>query len=368
MKRTIRTIGCAMLVAVWVALIGWAWFGPVQEHSETERRPLAQMPEISADSLLGGKFMTAFEDYTLDQFPLRDSFRTLKSLFHYGVFQQKDNNKIYLEDGYAAKLEYPLNTQQLEHGTDVFNGIYEKYLKDTGSVVFASVIPDKGYYLAEENGYPVMDYATMFATVQNNMPWANYVDITDCLDITDYYYTDTHWRQEKLLPVAQKLAQAMGLTVPQAEDFRVTEVERPFYGVYYGQAALPLDAETMYLMESDLLSDCQVLNHENGKYMPVYDPAMLQSRDLYDLYLAGSKSLLTIENPNATTDRELIIFRDSFGSSLTPLLVQDYKTVTLVDVRYLNSAVLGNYLDFHGQDVLFLYSTLVLNSDTQRMQ
>ena len=129
-----------------------------------------------------------------------------------------------------------------------------------------------------------------------------------------------------------------------------------------------MDAETMYLMESDLLSDCQVLNHENGKYMPVYDPAMLQSRDLYDLYLAGSKSLLTIENPNATTDRELIIFRDSFGSSLTPLLVQDYKTVTLVDVRYLNSAVLGNYLDFHGQDVLFLYSTLVLNSDTQRMQ
>ena len=131
MKRTIRTIGCAMLVAVWVALIGWAWFGPAQEQSETERRPLAQMPEITIDSLLGGKFMTAFEDYTLDQFPLRDSFRTLKSLFHYGVFQQKDNNKIYLEDGYAAKLEYPLNTQQLEHGTDVFNGIYEKYLKDT---------------------------------------------------------------------------------------------------------------------------------------------------------------------------------------------------------------------------------------------
>ena len=368
MNQKIRTIGCVILVAVWAALVGCAWFGSAKTQSEAERRPLAQMPEVSGGSLLSGKFMTAFEDYTLDQFPWRDGFRTLKSLFHYGIFNQKDNNDIYLVDGYAAKLEYPVNMQQVNHGTNVFNRIYEQYLKDTGSVVFTSVIPDKGYYLAQQNGYPAMDYEAMFAAVQQNMPWATYVDITGCLDITDYYFTDTHWRQEKLLPVAQKLAQAMGTTVPQAEDFGMSAVERPFYGVYYGQAALPLNAETMYLIESDLLAECQVLNHENGKYMPVYDSTMLQSRDLYDMYLAGSKSLLTIENPNATTDWELIIFRDSFGSSLAPLLVQDYKTVTLVDVRYLNSTVLGQYLDFHGQDVLFLYSTLVLNSDTQRMQ
>ena len=53
--------------------------------------------------------MDKFEEFTLDQFPLRDSFRTLKSLFTYNVLQQKDNNGIYIADGYAAKLEYPLN-------------------------------------------------------------------------------------------------------------------------------------------------------------------------------------------------------------------------------------------------------------------
>ena len=72
--------------------------------------------------------------------------------------------------------------------------------------------------------------------------------------------------------------------------------------------------------------------------------------------------MLTIENPQATTERELIVFRDSFGSSLAPLLVQGYKTVTLVDVRYISSQMLDRFLDFHGQDVLFLYSTLVLNN------
>ena len=82
------------------------------------------------------------------------------------------------------------------------------------------------------------------------------------------------------------------------------------------------------------------------------------------MYLSGPQSLLRIENPNAATDRELILFRDSFGSSLAPLLVSDYKTVTLVDIRYLSSQMLSRYLEFKGQDVLFLYSTSVLNSGT----
>ena len=368
MNKKIRAIGGILVAALWLGLTGFAWFGGSAELSETERRPLAQFPEITGQSLVNGKFMTDFESYTLDQFPMRDTFRTLKSLFYFYVLNHGDNNGIYLQDGYAAKLEYPLNEAMVDHGMDVVNRIYETYLKDSGSAVFAAVIPDKSYYLAEANGYPAMDYEKLCATVRERMPFATHVDLTDSLSIEDYYFTDTHWRQEKLLPVAQKLSGALGVTAPKAEDFRVTAVERPFYGVYCGQAALPLEAETMYLMESDLISQCKVFNYENGQYMPVYDPAMLESKDLYDLYLAGSKSLLTIENPNASTDRELIIFRDSFGSSLAPLLVQGYKTVTLVDVRYLNSAMLGNYVDFHGQDVLFLYSTLVLNSDTQRMR
>ena len=49
---------------------------------------------------------------------------------------------------------------------------------------------------------------------------------------------------------------------------------------------------------------------------------------------------------------------------MAPLLVQDYAKVTLVDIRYMNLEVLDKFLEFNGQDVLFLYSTLVLNSGT----
>ena len=188
------------------------------------------------------------------------------------------------------------------------------------------------------------------------------IRLTDSLSIQDYYRTDTHWRQERLLPAAQALCQALGASSPRQEDYTVTPLEKPFYGVYYGQAALPMQPDTMYLLKSDLLDDCRVYDYETGETAAVYDMTKLSSKDLYDVYLSGARSLLTIENPNAATDRELIVFRDSFGSSIVPLLVNDYAKVTLVDLRYIRSDYLGQFLDFHGQDVLFLYSTLLLNN------
>ena len=364
MNQKIRSIGVIAIVTLWALLTVFGWFGPRQEMSEAERRPLKQMPEITLETLLNGKFMSEFEDYSLDQFPLRDSFRQVKSLFHYYVLGQKDNNDIYIADGYAVKQEYPYNPESVDHALNRFNYLYEKYLAESGSEIFMTIVPDKGYYLGQESGHLTMDYEAMFASFEQGMPWAEIVDITDTLSAEDYYRTDTHWRQENLLDTAQKLCETLGVAAPQAGDFAPAALERPFYGVYYGQAALPMDPETMHVMESDLLKNCTVLDWESGKYNDVYDMSKLESRDLYDVFLSGSRSLLTIENPNAATDRELIVFRDSFGSSIVPLLVQDYARVTLVDIRYIQIDVLGRFLEFNGQDVLFLYSTLVLNNSS----
>ena len=364
MNHKIRAVGAAVVVALWVLLTVAMWFGPSKDISKAERRPLEQMPEITVNSLVNGTFMGKFEDYTLDQFPLRDTFRTLKSLFSYHIMQRQDNNGIYMEDGYAAKLEYPLKDVSVSYALKKFNGIYDAYLKDTGCNVFMTVIPDKGYFLAEPNGYPAMDYDKLFDQMAQGMAWAQGIDITDCLDISDYYYTDTHWRQEKLLDVAQKLCEAMGVNGPQSEHFTPTLLQQPFYGVYYGQAALPMEAEELYVMNSNLLKISRVFNYETGKYQNVYDMQKQFGSDPYDVFLSGAQALLTIENPKATSDKELILFRDSFGSSLAPLLVQGYKTVTLVDIRYVSSVMLQEYLEFNGQDVLFAYSTLVLNSSS----
>ena len=361
MNKKIRAVGAGVLVVLWAALTAFAWFSPPKDISEAERRALKQFPTTNATALLSGKFMTDFEDYTLDQFPLRDTFRKLKALFHYNALQQKDNNGIYIVDGYAAEMEYPMDQESVERAMRQYNKVYELYLKDSNTRIYNTVVPDKGYYLAEKNGYLALDYEALFAAVRANTGWSAWVDIADCLTLEDYYYTDTHWRQEKILPVAQRLLSAMQADPLTESDFTSTAMERPFYGVYYGQAALPMEPETMYLMESDIISGCTVYNHATDKTTAVYDPAMLADKDQYNIYLSGPQSLLTVTNPNAKTDRELVIFRDSFGSSLAPLLLQSYKTVTLVDIRYIQPEMLGKFLEFTDQDVLFMYSALVLN-------
>ena len=360
MKNKIRTIGICTLLAVWVLLSLLLWFAPKAEYTTAERRPLAQLPEISGTALFSGKFASDFEDFTLDQFPLRDTFRQIKSLFHYYGLNQSDNNGIYLVDGTVAKLEYPLNGSSVSYATGRLQYLYDTYLQNTDCKVYSTMIPDKGYYLAEENGYPAMDYAALEDAFRNALPEATYVDLKDALSADSYYRTDTHWRQEQILEAARKLCEAMGVTM--AENYSQEKLDVPFYGVYFGQAALPMKPEDLYIMRSAFLDGCTVIDPITGTTSQVYNLEKIASPDLYDVFLSGAQPLLTIENPNGSADRELVIFRDSYGSSLTPLLLESYGKVTLVDIRYMHPDQLESYVNFEDQDVLFAYSTLILNN------
>ena len=362
MKKKMQTVGIGALVVLWGVLSLALWFGPKADYTYSERRKLAQMPEITAHSVLSGDFMEDFEDFTLDQFPVRDGFRKLKSLFHYYAMQQKDNNGIYLVDDVVAKIESPLNESSVNYVVERLQYVYETYLQNTDCKIYTSVIPDKGYYLAEANGYPGLNYASLFDAYRPVLSWARYVEITDLLDPNDYYRTDTHWRQERIYDVAQRLLEAMGMDVPALEDYTPEMLGKPFYGVYFGQAALPMEPEQMVVMKSSVLSQCRVFDFITGEYSEIYNLEKLESPDLYDVFLNGGQPLLTIENPNGDPTKELVIFRDSFGSSLAPLLVSGYGKVTLVDIRYIAPDQLGHFLTFDHQDVLFLYSTLILNN------
>ena len=361
MHKKIRTIGICAILAVWLLLTAYLFFGEKSDYTFSERRKLAQMPEISLDSLWNGKFMPAFEDFTLDQFPLRDQFRQVKSLFHYYVLNQTDNNGIYLVGDRVAKLEYALNTASVNYATGRLQHLYDSYLADTDCKIYSAMIPDKGYYLAAREGYPSLDYAALEEAHRDAMPWSAYVDIQGLLTAEDYYRTDTHWRQEKILPVAQALCEAMGVKAPEAANYEQVTLE-PFYGVYFGQAALPMAGETLVLLQNEMLQNCTVTDPVTGKVTAVYDFEKQNSPDLYEVFLSGAQPLLVVENPAGQPDRELVIFRDSYGSSLAPLLLQDYSKVTLIDIRYIHPDQVGDYVNFCDQDVLFLYSSLILNS------
>ena len=347
---------------VFFALSVTAWFKPAGEFSATERRALDQFPKLSGEEILSGRFMEQFEEYTLEQFPLRDTFRSIKAMTHLYLFRQSDNNDVYLADGYVSKLDYPLSEKALDKAVRKFQSIYNKYMAGTDVKVYHSLIPDKNYFLAEANGYPAYDYEKMFAYLEEKLPDMTYIDITELLSVEDFYYTDTHWRQEYIVDVAKRFGDAMGVEL-QAQYETVT-LETPFYGVYYGQLALPIEPDSITYLEHEDFAECTIINHETGKEITMYDRNKAVGRDPYEMYLSGSLSVITIDNPNASTDRELVIFRDSFGSSLAPLLVEGYARITILDARYLNEVMIGKFVEFDDQDVLFIHSTGVINNET----
>ena len=302
--------------------------------------------------------MDSFENYAVDNFPFRDSFRSIKAYFSYYILEQKDNNKIYVHDGYIASMDYPYNKDSVDYAASRFSYINSKYLTD--SKVFLSIIPDKNVFLAKDAGVLHFDSEKLVSDMREAMPYAEYIDIFPTLSIEDYYKTDSHWKQDRIEDTAQTLADGLGVTL--TGDRTAVSSSIPFYGVYYGQAALRLEADSITYLTSPVIENMKVYDGQNGKDIPVYDTGRIEGRDPYETFLSGPLSLVSVENPDADTDRELIIFRDSFSSAIAPLLAEGYKKVTLLDIRYMNVDYACSMVDFKNKDVLFLYSTAILNN------
>lgn len=341
---------------------------PKQEYSASERRRLAGMPGFSADSLLDGSYMGALETYLLDHFPMREAYRGMKADYAVNVLRQKENNGIYIAQGHASKLEYPLNETGVERAVQLVRSLKETHFPNNR--VFYTVIPDKNYFLAEPNGYPHMDYGKLFALLSKGLDGeAQYIDIASALTVDDYYRTDAHWRQECIGGVVQCLFDKMGCAETAFRPDAYTQHKiADFNGVYRGQAALPLPADEIVYLTNETTENAQVYDVESNSMKKVYQTQLLsdeKSLDAYDIYLGGARAVLVIDNVSGGSmedGRRLIMFRDSFGSSLAPLLLEQYDEVVLVDLRYISASLIDRYVDFGNADILFAYNTLIWNN------
>jgi len=361
-KENIKHLAVVLSVAVILGGLSLtAFFKPSEEYSLSERRKLQQFPEITMESLSSTKFMSEFESYSLDQFPFREQFRALKAVVGSKLLGQKDNNGLYLAGDHLSKMEYPLSESSVTSAADKLTSFKETYLDPAGCKSYFAVIPDKNYFLAEENGFLAMDYEKLLSIYKEGMAGMEYIHIWDKLSLDSYYRTDTHWKQQDLLPVANAIANGMGFTLSAEYEEKAAG---KFQGVYFGQYPLSVEEDDISYLTNESLENATAFHFETGETRPVYDLEKAAEKDGYDLFLSGASALITVENPNAATDKELLLFRDSFGSSIAPLLMEQYAKVTLIDLRYITSDYLPQMLEFNGQDVLFLYSTLILNNST----
>lgn len=250
-----------------------------------------------------------------------------------------------------------INTEYVTNFTNKVESVCKEYLSGASNIYYA-VIPSKQYFINDKVENP-FDYTSMMNIIRSGITSAKEIDLTGTLELDDYLKTDPHWKQEGLQGVLDALGETMGFTVDLST---FTKNSVPNFTGQHGYNKENFAHETMTYLTNEAIDNATVDNFQDKDFTKVYNTANLETATPYDMFLSGSTPLLTITNDSAKSDKELVMFRDSYACSLAPLLIENYKTITLVDLRYMASSLLPQYVDFTGKDVLFMYNDQIINT------
>lgn len=345
---------CILFVCILIIVMGANIIKKDEKISYSERRKLEQFPKISLDSIFNKTLSEKLDKYTTDQFIGRDKLRKIK--VNIEMITRNNYNSLYIYDDYIIKEIFDLDNKSLLNITNKINYIKNSYLDEKN--IYYSIIPDKNYFV---NGYNLkLNYDNLKEIMSKELSGIDYIDIFGALKLDDYYMSDTHWKQEDLGSVVNELSKHMNFDVNN--DYLVKEVNSCFKGVYSGNILISDVCDKMKILENDDILNSTLYNYESMRYESIYNMDKVNSGDDYEMYLSGSSALLTITNNNNNSNKNLIVFRDSYGSSLIPLLISGYNKITAIDTRYINPKLLDKYIDFNDyQDVLFIYNTMLIN-------
>lgn len=85
----------------------------------------------------------------------------------------------------------------------------------------------------------------------------------------------------------------------------------------------------------------------------LYVDSFLDEKDQYSSFLGGIAPLRIVHNPEAATDKKLLLVRDSYSDSLAPFLSQYFGEIHLLDLRYFRTSA-AQYAQDSGMDLIFV--------------
>lgn len=385
-QKPLQLLMLAVLFLCWLSVGLYFLIAEPKDYSAAERRRLATAPALTFSSIKNGFYLSSMENYVKDQFPAREIFRNAKTASSLYGFLRLQDNGYAIRDGHLTRMDMTLNEASVTYACTQMQYLYDTYLADSGCHIYYCIIPDKNYYLQlSDSSYPTLDYEAMELLIHEQLDFAAPIDIRNDLALSSFFQTDTHWKQESLLPAAGSILSAMSakdLLTSSTEEYHIETALDSFHGVLCGNMGWNIPSEPMHYLTNDWIQSATACHLENPNCSTVYDPYYLTydgpGADPYSFFLSGSSAFVTIKDtaaspvssdtsaaggqPSIRQPRELVVFRDSFGSSIAPLFLAGYDQITLIDTRYINPSILGDYINFTDQDVLFLYSTLLLNS------
>ena len=335
---------------------------PDRKESELENRALESRPRFNLTTILSGDFMEQWEEYLSDQFVGRDTWRGVKvGLDRLGGARMENNIYIGKDGQLMEDIEVPDEGQQEANLTAIkdFAETYEDI------PVTMMLVPDAACILLDSLPAfaKVEDQRQMFSMAERELgDSVNWVDTVSILNDHKseklYYKTDHHWTTQGAFYVFQDAAKTLGIEGDVSDDFVSYTVTDSFNGVLAASSGVGLDEkEQIDIYAPTEGDDDVVVNYvdEGRKTTSLYDSSKLETRDKYGVFLGGNTSVADIRTVS-TSQKRLLVVKDSFADCFIPFLAPYYREIVVVDPRYYSGTIEDIMDTYRITDALILYS------------
>ena len=320
---------------------------PDKGFSPVENRSLAQRPDFTWQSLVDGKYIPALEKYMADQFPFRDSWMGLESRYSWLMGHREFNGVFLAGDALISQVS---DERRVDKNLAAVSSLVEK----TDKPVYLGLIPTAAEVWRDKlpSGAYSMDQLALLERAKET--GAIWVDMGGALtahkDEYIYYRTDHHWTSLGAYYGYAAFMEAQGRE--PAPLGHMTTVSEDFNGTLYSSSGihwLEPDRIDRYVSSEGITVEDPIKKVEHGLYVDSF----LQEKDKYSSFMGGNTPLYVVKDPNAATDKKLLVIRDSFSDSLAPFLAQEYSEIHLLDLRYYKTPV-SKYAEDNGMDEIFI--------------
>lgn len=345
-------------------------FKPKEEFSDTENRVLQSFPEFSAQNVFERKFMNGIEKYVADHFVGRTSWIGLKTKTELAVGKKESNGVYILPDRLVEKLDNP-NMNDVNKSINAINNFAEKNNIET----YIMIAPTSTGIYSEElpKNAPKYDQKLFIDEIYSKMSSKivkldAFTPLFSNRDQYIYYRNDHHWTSLGAYFAYSSTIKKMGFTPVPLEKFDVEHASNSFMGTLYSKAIydkIKPDTLDIYYNESGAKITSYEVN--DGKKVTSYDSIYfreyLNKKDKYATFCGENEPLVTIKT-DSTSNKKLLVFKDSYAHCYVPFLAQHYSEITMLDMRYINTSY-NNIVNIKDYDqALFLYNGSTFASDT----
>lgn len=333
---------------------------PDASFSDVENRSLQLFPKLSLREYSSGRLEKKLENYVNDQFAGRNLFIRLKSAVSVSAGSVYSNGVWKGKDGYLMEdVVVPSNERvdktiksiakfKKEHKSipmrfllaPTVANIYSDKLPALSGTADQNQYMDEFFDRLEKINVEGIDIRPAFSTASD--------------DVQLYYRTDHHWTMDGAKLAADEYIKNRKLT---EKEFKLYEVKNDFVGSLAAKSGFTGGkADVIKLATAtDGLNSLIYYDDTQKKTSKYYKMSNLDKRDAYTVYGGKNHPLYTIKTPTSS-NRRLLLIKDSYANSMIPFLTQYYREIVVVDPRYYYDDINITMLTESVNEVLFLYN------------